>query len=401
MFVRILKQSFHRQRRRKSLAALAVIAGMAVASAMLTLRVNLGDDLSAELRHIGANIVITPAADSLPITLDGVDLRPAGSGALLDERDLPAVKTIFWRNNIVALAPILDTQVSLDGRRVQAEGAYLDALRRINPAWSVAGSWPAGSGNGVLIGRNLGGKVGDRILLDGRPAVVTGIVTTGGAEDNEVIAPLALVQAIAGVPGKYRRALVSAVTKPEDAFARRSRASMTMAEMDRWMCSPYAVTIAQQLQDALPGSVATVVRPVADSEGVILSQLRLLLWFITILALAASGLAISGAMTASVIERRGEIALMKAVGAQDSAIGALFFSEAALLGLGGGALGYLLGEWLATAIAYHVLGHSIAWKPALAPLVLVLAALVALLGSLHPLRQAMRVEPAVALRGEA
>jgi putative ABC transport system permease protein len=144
-----------------------------------------------------------------------------------------------------------------------------------------------------------------------------------------------------------------------------------------------------------------VVRPVADSEGVILSQLRLLLWFITLLALAASGLAISGAMTASVLERRGEIALMKAVGAQDSAIGALFFSEAALLGLGGGAVGYLLGEWLATAIAYHVLGHSIAWKPALAPLMLVLAALVALAGSLHPLRQAIRVEPAVALRGEA
>lgn len=37
MFARILQQSFSRQRRRKSLAALAVVAGMAVASAMLTL----------------------------------------------------------------------------------------------------------------------------------------------------------------------------------------------------------------------------------------------------------------------------------------------------------------------------------------------------------------------------
>src|SRR6185437_2675004 len=126
MFVRILKQSFSRQRRRKSLAALAVIAGMAVATAMLTLRVNLGDDLNAELRHIGANIVVSPASDSLPVTLNGVDLRPAGSGALLNESDLPRMKTIFWTNNLVAFAPILDTQATVDGIPVAIEGTYFD-----------------------------------------------------------------------------------------------------------------------------------------------------------------------------------------------------------------------------------------------------------------------------------
>jgi len=165
------------------------------------------------------------------------------------------------------------------------------------------------------------------------------------------------------------------------------------------MCSPYAVTIASQLQQALPGASAAVVRPVARSEGQILAQLELLIWLITILALAASALAIGGAMTASVLERRGEIALMKAVGAQNQAIGALFFSEAALLALGGGIVGFLLGQLIAVAIAVQVLGHSIAWKPALAPLILLLAAAVALLGSFHPLRRAMRLDPAVALRG--
>ena len=227
---------------------------------------------------------------------------------------------------------------------------------------------------------------------------VAAIASTGAAQDNEIVAPLAAVQSLAGTPGQYRELLVSAITKPEDAFARRSPASMTSAEEERWMCSPYAVTIAHQLEQALPHSSARVIRPVAESEGAILSQLRLLIWFLTALALAASALAISGAMTAAVLERRAEIALMKAVGAGDREVGMLFFAEAALLGLGGGALGFLAGELLASSIAGRVLGHGIAWKPALAPLILLLAAAVALAGSWQPLRRAMRIEPAEGLR---
>jgi len=424
MFLRILQQSFRRQRRRKGLAALAVIAGMAVATAMLALRVNLGDDLNAELRHIGANLVVNPASDSLPLALNGVDLRPAGSGALLDESDLGRIKTIFWTNNIVAFAPILDVPARVNGTPVTIEGTYFNhevavpgsdrgistGMEALASEWSVAGRWPADHSTGVLAGaslaRRLGLHAGSIVNLvpahgAATEADVTGVVSTGGAEDDAVVAPLALAQQLAGRPGKYRRLLVSAITKPEDAFARRDPASMSASDEERWMCSPYALTIAAQLQQALPGSSAAVVRPVAESEGVILSQLRLLIWFITLLALGASALAISAAMTAAVLERRGEIALMKAVGAQDRAVGLLFFSEAALLALAGGAAGYIAGEALASGLASRLLGHPLAWKPVLAPLVLLLALAVALLGSWSPLRRAMQVEPAAALRSEA
>ncbi|MGH9478355.1 MAG: ABC transporter permease [Terriglobales bacterium] len=425
MFWRILQQSFSRQRRRKTLALLAVMAGMAVVTAMLTLRVTLGDDLSAELRHIGANILVRPAADSLPVMLNGVDLRPAGSGALLPERDLPQIKTIFWTNNIVGFAPLLDTQAWAGSRRVAVEGTYFrhpitvpgterqikTGIEGFGSAWAVAGAWPAEGTQQVLAGvalaRELGVKAGSRLDLHGAaggpPEAVTvaGIVTSGAGEDHELLAPLALAQRLAGEPGMYRRLLVSAVTKPEDAFARENPESMTAAERERWMCSPYAITIATQLEQALPGSSAAVVRPVATSEGVILSQLKLVIWLVTLLALVASGLAISGAMGAAVLERRGEIALMKAVGADDGAIGALVFTEAVLLGVAGGLIGFMVGEWLAAAIAWRVVGHSLGWKPALAPVVLLLAVAVAVAGSWQPLRRAMRIDPAVVLRGEA
>jgi putative ABC transport system permease protein len=422
MFSTILKRSFSRQRRRKSLAALAVIAGMAVATAMLTVRVNLGDDLNAELTHIGANLVVTPASDSLPVELNGVDLRPAGSGALLPEGDVALARTIFWTNNIVAIAPELDTQATLDGRAVTVAGTYFDrtvprvgggagfpaGMRKLESGWAIQGHWPRDDGDevlaGVILARRLHLAPGGRVTLHEGPrreaAVIAGVLASGGAEDREIVAPLRLAQALANRPGQIRRILVAAITKPEDTFARENPAAMTPAEQERWMCSPYALTIAHQLQQAIPHSSATVIRPVAASEGAILAQLRLLLWFITLLALAASALAIAGAMTAAVLERRGEIALMKAVGAQDRAIGALFLSEAALLGVGGGAIGYVAGELLAAVIARHVLGHAVAWKPALAPLILLLGAAVTLAGSLQPLRRAMRIEPATALRSE-
>lgn len=424
MFARILKQSFARQRRRKTLALLAVTAGMTAATALLTLRLNLGDDLNHELGSYGANLLVTPAADSLPVSLNGVDLRPAHSGALLAEADLGRIKTIFWANNVSAFAPVLFTQVRVNGANepVTLLGAYLDhavavpgedrtfttGLRRLEPAWQVAGTWPDDATDQVLLGetlaRRLGLRVGQQLELNGEAethaATVTGLVSTGGAEDNEIVAPLAMAQALANEPGRLRQIWVAAVTKPEDAFSRRNPAAMSPADAERWMCSPYAVTIAAQLQQALPGASAHVIRPVAETEGTVLSELRLIMIWITTLALVASALAIAAAMTAAVLERRDEIALMKAVGAQDPAIGCLFFAEAALLGLAGGGAGYICGGFLAQAIAFGVLDHAAQWKWVLLPLVLLLGVAVALAGSLQPLRGAMRMDPAIVLRGQ-
>ncbi|MGH9394252.1 MAG: ABC transporter permease, partial [Terriglobales bacterium] len=274
------------------------------------------------------------------------------------------------------------------------------------------GEWPSDSGRGVLVGTALARRLhlrrGDSFAALPRYRAgeaitmqVRGLLSSGGAEDEAIVAPLALAQALGGEAGKMRQVLVSAITKPEDAFARQDPAAMNAADAERWMCSPYALTIATQLRQAIPGSSAVVIRPVAESEGAILSQLQLLLWLITLLALGASALAISAAMTAAVLERRGEIALLKAIGAQDGAIGLLFFGEATLLALAGGGAGYLLGHWLGAGIAVRLLGHGLAWKPALIPLILLLALAVALAGSFSPLRRAMRLEPATAMRGEA
>src|SRR5580698_6095895 len=111
MFLRLVADSFGRRPRHKLLTGAALALGMAVATAALSVSLDVGDRLSREFRSLGANLIVTPAADSLPVEIGGVDYRPANAGAYLPESDLPKVKTVFWHNNILAFAPTLEVPV--------------------------------------------------------------------------------------------------------------------------------------------------------------------------------------------------------------------------------------------------------------------------------------------------
>ena len=201
-------------------------------------------------------------------------------------------------------------------------------------------------------------------------------------------------------PGQFRRLLVSALTKPEDEFARRDPATMTPAEYDRWYCTPYISSIAHQVQEVLPGVEARPIRRVAESEGRILTRVGGLMWLVTLAALVAAALAVGATAATTVLERRVEVGLMKALGAANWLVGAFFLAEQMLLALAGGGLGYVLGLGLARLLGESVFGIPPTSRLVLLPVVLALASLVALFGSLVPLRRATRLDPAPILRGE-
>ena len=226
------------------------------------------------------------------------------------------------------------------------------------------------------------------------------MLSTGGPEDNAVVAPLSFVQTLAEKPGEYRRLYVSALTKPEDAFARRDPKSMTPAEFDRWYCTPYISAIALQISEELKGTDVRVIRRVAEGEGTILTHVRTLLWLVTFCALLAAALAVGASAAASVIERRTEIGLMKALGAGSALVGVLLAAEQLLVAFVGGGIGYAVGILLARLLGQRVFGFAPEPKLFLLFIVLVLAALITLAGSAYPLRRASKYDPAPILRGE-
>jgi putative ABC transport system permease protein len=256
----------------------------------------------------------------------------------------------------------------------------------------------------VLIGEKLafrvGVRAGDEITLSGRQLRVSGLLSTGGDEDDQVVAPLAVAQEILGKPGAVRRVYVSALTKPEDAFARRDPRSMSGPVYDRWYCSPYPQSIAFQLAEAIPHSHAEQIRKVAQNEGVVLTRIEGLIFLIALAALLASALAVSAAMATAIFERRGEVGLMKALGAGGLAVASVFFAESALLAVIGGLIGFFAGGLLARQIGQSIFSSQIAIQPALLPVILSIAVIVTFAGSAAAIRRAVRLDPVLALRGE-
>src|SRR5512142_2468852 len=122
MFVRLVYESFRRQKRRKVLAGVAITLGVAVATAMIAVATDIGDKINRELRSYGANLVVYPDTDTLDVEIGGVNLKPASDGAFLRESDLPKIHGIFWRHNIVGFAPVLPATATLDGRTVPVLG---------------------------------------------------------------------------------------------------------------------------------------------------------------------------------------------------------------------------------------------------------------------------------------
>src|SRR5207245_9265751 len=217
---------------------------------------------------------------------------------------------------------------------------FVTGVRITHPWCRVEGEWPGDGSQSILLGERLAARIarhpGDQVEIAGQGHAISGILSTGGVEDDQIVAPLSLAQDVIGKPGAVRRIYVSALTKPEDAFARRDPASLRGPEYDRWYCSPYPQSIAYQLQEAMPHSHAEQIRQVAQNEGAVLTRIEGLIFLITLAALFVSALAVSAAMATAIFVRRAEVGLMKALRAGKVAVASIFIAEAASLALIGG-----------------------------------------------------------------
>jgi len=428
MFARIVRESLVRKRRRKLMAVAAIALGATVGTAMLAVALGVGDKVNRELRSYGANIEAVPLRRALTVDTAGFQYQTASPEAYLDETDLPKLKSIFWSNNILAFSPFLriPVQVGVGSGLTDAvlAGTWFDhtvttedgklfrtGVRELCPWWKVQGSWPADGE--CLIGTELRDKIkagaGDEITIartrpDGSEARerlrISGVLSTGSDEDRQLITDLTVAQRLSGLQGKADRVEVSALTNPEDDFAQRDPATLSPQDYERWSCTPYVHSIASDVQNVIRGSEARPVLRIAQTEGVLLSKVELLLLLVAAAAMAAAVLGVASTMMTTVLERRSEIGLLKAIGAGNVGVTAIFLAEAAIVGAIGGLVGFGVGYGLAQIVARTVFGSPITVSPVLAPIVLIVSVGVAFLGSAVPMRAALKFDPSVVLRGQ-
>jgi putative ABC transport system permease protein len=465
MFLRLLLESFLRQRRRKLLAGIAILLGATAVTAMLGLATTIGDRIHQELAVYGANIIVYPKADTLDVKVGDQSLKPATGNAYLHESDLAKLNGIFWANNITGVSPELRLNGLMlpeksgtgkpfdpkavwhtgDPRMVGMPGTFpvtatgywfnhrfgdmVTGAPQLHPLWKLDGRWPlqhaikplhSESAQEVVLGAKLATRlglgIGDWINMGTEfEGDIVGIVSTGGEADDQILFPLD-AYSVPTVDGSQpsipvSRVEISARTKPEDAFARRDPDTLSPQQHEIWYCRPYANSIAYQIAEAIPGAHAEQVRQVEQSEGTILERISGLMWLISAAALLAAAVAVSAAMATAVLERRAEIGLMRSLGASKGRIASLFYAEAGLLAIGGGFCGYIAGSLLAALLTAKIFGkptgitlHTAlthAFNPVLLPVVLALALLVAIAGSTASIRGALRMDPSAVLRADA
>ena len=181
MFVRLVYESFRRQKRRKALAGIAITLGVCVATAMIAVATDIGDKISRELRTYGANLLVTPQEDTLDLQIGGVDLKPPSDGAYLNEADLPKIRGTFWHHNIVGFSPMLpvNAEVKTDAgianltllgtyfakRLSFGKEEFVTGVKITHPWWKVQGAWPDDNSQDVLLGENLASRLGRKVEI--------------------------------------------------------------------------------------------------------------------------------------------------------------------------------------------------------------------------------------------
>lgn len=426
MFFRMLLSAVFRRRSRAVMAVVASLVGAATLFCLAMICIAVPQQMNQEMRAYGANLIVTPLADSENSKSGIDDAMVEHTTQMVSAKGSEKHATYRYENVRVNAAPYV------------MAGVNPAQVRNLNHHWVVDGSWP--STGKVLVGRDvadaMGLKVGGSITIgyrasdnaassgqasqpgtdgtdgtaqsgtdgtsDGQTSSgstgaqqtqnghvssdimdtsgtefrVAGIVDTGGSEDS-------IIYALAGDVDK-----LTGSTRGVDVIEYSSGASDLTA-------------LVNSINDMTSMHVkAQQVTKITASDTRVITMLQTLFWIVSLVVLVFTLVGVGTTISSIVSQRRNEIGLRKALGASSHAIGVEFYVESAVYGLLGGLLGTATGYGMARWLCATVFERSIGFNWWLAVVSVVFSALVAVVASIPPVHRATRIDPAVVLREE-
>ena len=145
---------------------------------------------------------------------------------------------------------------------------------------------------------------------------------------------------------------------------------------------------------------AQTVTKITSSDTRIIAMLQTLFWIVSLVVLVLTLVGVGTTISSIVSQRRNEIGLRKALGADSRAIGVEFYVESGIYGLIGGLLGTAIGYVLARVLCATVFGRALGLNWLLCVGSLLLSVAIAVIASIPPVRRATRIDPAIVLREE-
>ena len=389
MYMKMVTGSLIRRASRLIIAVLAIAIGATILSGLVTIYYDIPEQLGREFRSYGANLIILPRGDE-KITRDVMN----------------TLRNLIGDDKIVGMAPYRYQTVKINEQPYIIAGTDLTQAEKNSPFWYIDGKWGQ-----VMVGREIADtlnlRVGDSFTVQGvkygeraeasrqdlsakenqkrdlarqnfaRKLTVKGIVTTGGAEEGFIFDDIDELDELIGDTFRADVIECSIVADADELSA---------------LCS----RIGNEISELQPRAV----RRLTQSQDIVLGKLKALVLIVTVVVLIITMISVYTTMTAMIAERRKEIALKKALGAENKLVMSELLGEGVLLGFIGGALGVMLGFEFAQRVSLNVFGRAINFQWSLIPATIAVFIAITVLASIIPVRKVMDIHPAIVLKGE-
>lgn len=371
--IKAIMSSLIRRRSRILVALLGTAIGATVLLGMITLCYDIPRQMGKEFRSYGANMLFMPANNQAMISFNDVQR----AAQLISTEQLVGVtpfRYLVVRSNIVPYTLV---------------GTDFQQINKTSPYWSIDGNFPT-QDNEIMIGTDVANfahlSIGSSLPISGKSIQderfdeefkITGIVKTGKAEDNFIFI-------------NYTK-LESLLTEDNQVEVVELSISASEAELNNYI---------ERIKHQVPTIEPHLIKWVTQSETVVLNKLASLLYLVTSVVLILTMICVATTMMTVVIERRKEIGLKKALGADNGRIAKEFLAESVILGFIGGFIGSIFGLLFAQIISKEVFGRPIVIEFYLIPMTIFISIIVTVIACLIPVKRAVEVEPALVLRGE-
>ena len=395
MYLKMVSSSLVRRASRLIIAVLAIAIGATILSGLVTIYYDIPEQLGREFRSYGANLIVLPRGDS-GVTRD----------------TLSSLRYLIGESRIVGMAPYRYQTVKINEQPYIIAGTDLAQAEKNSPFWYIEGSWGDNQDTSqVMVGREIANTLnitlGDTFTVQGvkygqraeasrqdlsaeenqkrdfasqnfsRKFTVKGIVTTGGAEEGFIFADIDMLDELIG-----------------DIFRADVVECSVVADANELS------SLSSQIEQDIPDLQPRAVRRLTQSQDIVLGKLQALVLLVTVVVLIITMISVYTTMMAMVAERRREIALKKALGAENKLVMSELLGEGVLLGFIGGALGVFLGFEFAQRVSLNVFGRAINFQWALIPVTIAVFIAITVLASIIPVRKVMDIHPAIVLKGE-
>ncbi|MBS7576720.1 MULTISPECIES: ABC transporter permease [unclassified Enterococcus] len=375
LYLKMISAAILKRKSRMLIAILSIIIGATVVSGLSAIYLDMPRQLNQEFRRYGANLIFLSA----------------DSERGLSEQDYEQIKASLEETAVTGLSAFRYQTIKLNENPLIFCSTDIMQVQKTHPYWYVEGDYPV-QADEILVGKELAEqfrfKLGQSYSFIGEMTAtqnitsrlkVVGILQTGGQEEAIAYGNSEIAKTLFPSQILEYDLIEASIPQNENQLNRIGKKILKTSDNH----------INYQLAKKL-----------TSSEAKVSKKLTALIFFVTAIVLLITLICVGTTMMSVIQERRKEIGLKKALGADNQVIVGEFLGEACLLGCFGGVLGAVLGYFFARVVGLQVFGRLVDFSIWIIPLTILISLMITMLACFIPVKNALNVDPAIVLKGE-